>query len=115
MKVAGGEDDEPLLPPGEEFLLLDPHDSLPDGGVTAQQTGAVLRAVRQRGRPGGCAGDWTLTQERPTAGEVQLGDRPGSQATMGGHPPGLPPRLAPQAARPARYLLLVADRLLGDC
>ena len=42
MKVAGGEDDEPLLPPGEQFLLLDPHHAFPDGRVAAQDAGARL-------------------------------------------------------------------------
>ena len=51
MKVAGGEDDEPLLPPGEELLLLDPHDALPEAGVVPQHTGALLRAVRERRSP----------------------------------------------------------------
>ena len=110
MEVAGGEDDEPLLPPGEEFLLLDPHHALLEGCVIAQHTGAVLRAVCQRG-----AGDGAVTDERSTAREVQLRDCPGSQTSVGGHPSGLPPRLAPQACCPAWQRLLLADRLLGDC
>ena len=78
MKVAGGEDDEPLLPPGEQFLLLDPHHALPDGRVCPQDAGARLGAVRE----GGGAGDWAVADQRPTAGEVKLGDRPGSQSAM---------------------------------
>ena len=53
MKVAGGEDDEPLLPPGEELLLLDPHDALPEAGVVPQETGGVVLSVGDGGGPGG--------------------------------------------------------------
>ena len=53
MQVAGGEYDEPLLPPGEQLLLLDPHHPLPEAGVVTQETGGVVLSVSDGGGPGG--------------------------------------------------------------
>ena len=53
VQVAGGEYDEPLLPPGEQLLLLDPHHPLPEAGVVTQQTGGVVLSVGDGGGPGG--------------------------------------------------------------